>query len=57
MTYITNPETSDEDEQIAERINEMLANEFRRNPDNYLISISRDGEFHIETGENVGAME
>ena len=51
MTYEIEPQTTVQTERIAERINEMLANEFDLDPSNFDIQANKGGRFHIYVDE------
>lgn len=51
MTYEVQERATEQTERIAERINEMLANEFGLDPSNYDIQADRGGNFSINVDE------
>lgn len=51
MTYEIEPQTTVQTERIAERTNEMLANEFDLDPSNFDIQANNGGRFHIYVDE------
>lgn len=57
MTYETAPTISDRDEEVAERLNEMLYNEFGIPLDDFLIRADGGGELHIDIEDGIGSME
>lgn len=56
MTYEVKPKANGREEQIAERINEILANEFRMDPDDYLVRAFGNGKFDLELEADIGDM-
>lgn len=52
MTYEVEPRTTEQTERIAERINEMLANEFGLDPSHFDIQANKGGQFHVNVDKH-----
>jgi len=56
MTYEYEAGTPDRNKYVAERINELLANEFRIDPDDFIVFADDEG-ITVEFGAGKGEME
>jgi len=57
MTYEYGESASDVEIEIAERISEMLFNEFDHPADDYLVTVSDDGAITVQVADGIGKMD
>jgi hypothetical protein len=57
MTYEYGDSASDDEIEIAERISEMLFNEFDHSADDYLVTVNDDGTVTVQVADGIGEMD